>query len=305
MKIFNLKLHITNPSTSPRLPSSLKFRRTRRRAEVVSPAFTIIEILIIAPIVILVIGIFITVIVNMTGDVLSTRGANVLAFNIQNSLDSIQRDVKLSGAFLATNNITLTSPQGYGDDTTNFHNADATNGTMLILNSYTTNINPTASNRNIVYAHDQPNACNSAQISQNDPLMMNTIYFVKSNTLWRRVIAPSFYATVGCSVPWQQPSCAPTASGAFCKTQDIRLVDGIQTGGFSVSYYTSIDSTTANTTASDSSQTDTARLAALQTTNTIVITINATNVISGRTINQTGTIRAVSPNNNIAATTGS
>lgn len=261
--------------------------------------FTIVEILIVAPIVILVIGVFMTSIVTMTGNVLSSRGADVLVFNIQDSLNRIQQDVGLSGAYLATNNIALTSPQGYNDDTTNFHNADPTNGTMLILNSYTTTANPLSSTRNIVYAAGQPNPCNSPLVNQNTPVMVNAIYFVKNNTLWRRVVAPSSYLTVGCSVPWQQPSCAPTASGAFCKTQDVRLVDGIQSGGFSVGYYPSPGSTTTNSTASDSGQTDSTRLTALQANDTVVVTITATNVIAGRNVTQTGTIRAISPNNNI------
>lgn len=259
--------------------------------------FTIVEILIVAPIVILVIGVFISVIVSMTGDVLASRGATALAYNIQDALNRIEQDVTTSGAYLATNNITLTSPQGYNDDTTNFHNADATNGTMLILNTYATTENPLSSTRNIVYVAGQPNPCSSLLINANVPVMMNVIYFVKDNTLWRRVVAPSNYLTVGCNVPWQQPSCAPDISGAFCKTQDVRLVDGIQTGGFSVNYYPSPSATIPSAIANSSAQTDTARFEALQLNSTVEVTINATNIVAGRNISQTGTMRTVSPNN--------
>jgi hypothetical protein len=259
--------------------------------------FTVVEILIVAPIVILVIGVFISVIVNMTGDVLASRAATTLAYNIQDALNRIDQDVTQSGAYLATNNITLTSPQGYNDDTTNFHNADATNGTMLILNTYATTNNPLATTQNTIYYPNVPNACGSPLINSNMPVMMNTIYFVKNSTLWRRTIATNLYTTVGCSVPWQQPSCAPGISNAFCKTQDVRLIDGIQSSGFSVGYYPSPSSTTPNTIASDSAQTDVARFAALQANSTVVVTINATNIVAGRSISQTGTIRTVSPNN--------
>lgn len=264
--------------------------------------FTIIEILVIAPVVILVIGIFISAIVSMTGDVLAARGSNVLVYNIHNALDHIEQDVKSSGAYLAINNITLSSPQGYNDDSTNFHNADPSNGTMLIINTYTTTVNPLISTRNVVFT-SAPYSCSSPQVNQNPPVMMNVIYFVKGNTLWRRTIAPSFYNTVGCSVPWQQPSCAPGVSGAICKTQDIRLVDGIDVGsGFSVNYYPDPASTTANATASNDTLADNVRLAALQTTNTVAITISATNNVAGHSISQTATIRAVSPNNNTTPT---
>ncbi len=273
-----------------------------------SKGFTLVEMLIVAPIVILMIGIFVSAIVSMTGDVLATRASNSMAYNIQDALNRIQSDVILSGSFLATNNISVVSPQGYNNnDTTPFHNANVsgTVGQILVLNTYTTTANPSTSTRNLVYMSNQPNACNSPLVSQNQPLMMNVVYFVKSNTLWRRVIAPANYTTSGCvsgsvGLPWQQPSCAVGTTGTICATKDERLVDGVQT--FTINYYSTPSSTTANTIAVDSSQSDSIRLAALQTTSTISATISATSTVAGRDISQTGTIRATSPNSNSAST---
>ena len=269
--------------------------------------FTLIEMLIIAPIVILMIGIFISAIVNMTGDVLSTRASNSLSYNIQDALNRIESDVTSSGAFLATNDIALVSPQGYDDNTGVFKNSIST-GPMLILKTYTTNINPQNSARNIVYMSGQPNACSSSLYNQNQPLMMNTIYFIKNNTLWRRVVAPANYANAGCitnvgtplattGAPWQRPSCTPTVSGTMCPTKDEELVDNVDS--FSVSYYTTPHSTTENTIASDPTHiySDNVRFAALQASSTVSVTINSSNTIAGRSISQSGTIRATSPNN--------
>lgn len=263
-----------------------------------SRGFTLIEMLVIVPVVILVIGIFISVIVSMTGDILAARGSNALSNNIQDALNRIEQDVNSSSGYLATNNITLTSPQGYDNDTASFDNV-GTNGTMLILNSYATTGNPLSSNQSTIYT-PSPNPCNSTQINQNPPVMVNIIYFVKNGTLWRRVVAPYNYATIGCSVPWQQPSCTPGyATPSFCKTQDTRLVDNIQTNGFNVSYFINAGSVSANATASDSSQPDSTRQTALQAANTIGVTINATGTIAGRNVSQSGTLRAVSPNNTV------
>lgn len=272
-----------------------------------SSGFTLIEILIVAPIVILIIGLFISMIITMTGDVLSTKGKSSMAYNIQDALNRIEQDVKLSGSYLAATNLIITSPQGYNNDTTAFHNAttDTTIGPMLILNSYTTTSNPTTSVRNLVYTNT-PYACNSGSASLNFPLVMNVIYFVKGNTLWRRTIANSNYATIGCDivagasiVPWQQPSCAPGTTGTMCITQDIRLVDGVSSsGGFVINYYTSINPDVENTTASDGSQSDATRFANLQTTKISKITINATGVSAGRDIIQSGSVIVTSPNNN-------
>ena len=261
--------------------------------------------LIIAPIVILVIGVFVSAIVSMTGDVLAVRAANALTYNVQNALNTIDADVKASGGYLATNNITLTTGQGYDNATSVFKNADATNGTMLILNSYATTANPLSSTRNFVYLTNQPSACSSALISQNSKLMTNIVYFVKNNALWRRVIMPSTYNAgtgTNCATPWQKPTCAigyDPATLTFCKANDIKMVDGISASGFIINYYAA-GSTSANTTANASGQTDAARQAAMQTTNTIGVTINAAKTIAGRDITQSGVIKSVSANNNVS-----
>jgi hypothetical protein len=178
---------------------------------------------------------------------------------------------------------------------------------MLILNAYATTNNPLSATRSVMYMSGQPNACNSTQLSQNPPVMLNIVYFVKNNTLWRRVVMPSNYASVGCNsgvvgAPWQIPSCSPSVTNSYCKSQDERLVDGIQNGGFSVSYYNAPDAATANSIASDASQSDAVRQAALQTAATVGITINASGTVSGRDISQSSTVRVTSPNNNITPT---
>jgi len=258
--------------------------------------FTIVEMLIIAPIVILTIGAFVTVIVNMTGDVLATRSSNVLAYSIQDALNRIEDDVKLSTTFLEANNISLTgSHQGFDDNVANFANVDnGTNGNMLILNTLATTGNPLSPTSGLIYLTGQPNACGATQ-NQNTPMTMNVIYFVKNNTLWRRSIMPSNYATgltVSCNTPWQQPSCAPGVADSFCKTQDVRLVDGINPSDFVVQYFNTADATAANTVAGNNAATPANRHIALQSTQTATATINITKTAAGRQISQSGTMRA-------------
>jgi len=266
--------------------------------------FTLVEILVVAPIVILAIGVFITMIVTMTGDIMASRGANSLAYNVQDALSRIEQDVKHSGAFLATNNI-ITTPQGYDNAVAPFDNAntDTAIGPMLILNVYTTTSNPVSPTRNIVYTKN-PNACGSNLKSQNPPVMMNVVYFIKNNTLWRRTLAKTGYndiTNITCDVPWQQPSCYPGISGTICKAQDIKLVDGVSpNSGLTINYYPTPSSDTPNAVASDGSVTDdTTRLAALQSNSTVKVTINAASTIAGRDTNFSSSIRATSPNNYI------
>jgi hypothetical protein len=259
--------------------------------------FTLIEMLVIAPIVVLAIGAFLTVIISMTGEVLSSRGANTLAYNVQDALNRIDQDVKLSTTFLATNNITLTAgeAQGYNNDATNFTNVGGSSGTSLILNSLATNDNPTSLTSGLVYQTDKPNACASDRVQDNTPMSINIVYFVKDNTLWRRTIMPSNYAvgtSVYCSTPWQQPSCAPGYTAVFCKTNDIKLVEGVGSTGFSVQYYTSASSTSANATASDTAASVTDRGTALQSLPTVGVVITASQSIAGRSVERSASLRS-------------
>jgi len=188
--------------------------------------FTVVEMMVIAPIVILVIGSFIFAIVKMTGDVMSTRNANTLAYNIQDALNRIEDDARLSMGFLYSS-INPTTPQGSDNGSTAF-SATTTNKT-IIINTFATTDNPLSSSRGLVYTNTPITNCNSPQISQNPPLMTNTVYFVSGDTLWRRVIMPSNY-TNSCppNAIWQKPSCAIGQIGSLCQTTDMKLVENIK-----------------------------------------------------------------------------
>jgi hypothetical protein len=85
----------------------------------------------------------------MTGSVLVSRGANAISYSINDALTRIDQDVKASAGFLSANNITLSTGQGFDDNTGIFQNATIANGTMIILNSYATDQNPLTPTRNI------------------------------------------------------------------------------------------------------------------------------------------------------------
>ncbi len=263
--------------------------------------FTIVEMVVVIPLIIVLVGVFITTIIGMTGDVLGNRASNVLSYDIQSALDRISNDVTRSGAFLSANNISVSSPQRYDDDDTGFTNVGA-NGTMLILNEYTTTQDPLNSSREPVYVSYKPYSCSSEYVSENQILMVNIVYFVKDNALWRRVIAPSNYISLGCSTPYQQPTCAPGVSGTLCKTEDIKVIDDVEAGGFSVEYYPNPNSDSKDNVADDPSKTDSERQTALSGNSTVKVTLNVARTVAGREFSQTSSIRSVSQNNNPDAT---
>ena len=271
--------------------------------------FTFVELVIIAPIVILSIGAFVAVVVNMTGEVLSSRAANVLSYNVQDALNRIEQDVKLSTTFLSTNSpniIDSDTNQGYDDGTTVFNNAEPTanpKGQMLILNALATTGNPISSSSQVAYLANSPNPCGTQQ-AKNNPLTYNIVYFIKDSTLWRRTVMPATYDTTACNAlgsgspgiaaPWQRPSCTPSDTGTYptthCKTYDERLVSGVEPNAFTVSYFTAGNSTAASANATGSSSATT-RQSALSSATTALISINAKQTVATRTIEQSASIR--------------
>lgn len=238
--------------------------------------FTLVEVAVVMPLVILVIGILVGAIMAMVGNVLVTRADNSLIFNIQEALTKIESDVETSGAYLATNNFAVQSPQGVNDNTDKF---TSTAG-YLVLNAYATTGNPASADRTLVY-EEAAGTCDET----NGILMYNIVYFVKAGSLWRRTVMPNNYNATGtnCSKPWQKPSCSTEKmSEPFCKSKDSKLVNGVTE--FNVKYYNSADTelTAAN----------------LASSTYIKIEIKAKGSAAGRTFTESGSIRAISPNNN-------
>jgi len=271
--------------------------------------FTLIEMMVIAPIVILLIGAFIALIVNLTGEVLSSRGSNGITYDIQDALNRIEEDVKLSTTYLAVNNISLTATkQGYGTDTTNGSSVNFTNiqkaggsNASLILNGLVTNGNPMSTSAGLIYLANKPSDCSSQEdYSKNTPMTMNVVYFVDANNvLWRRVLMRSDYNDTnircGSAGPWQQPSCLVGYNAAtmpFCKTNDVRLIDGVSPSDFTIQYFASSDSTSPDPTANNPTiSSDSTRNTALQSTPTVNVSITSRKNIAGRDISGTGSIR--------------
>lgn len=267
--------------------------------------FTIVEVLVIAPIIILALGAFIAVMVNMTAEVLKTQSENSMVQGTQDALSSIERDIKLSGQFLAGNELVAQSPQGYADgygtinsdsDVNSFTNVTAgnTRSKMLILRTFTTDKNPIDGTRQPIYT-DQPTA-SCAQKTTNKLFSSNTIYFVKNNTLWKRTIVQQGSGRPNlCDTPWQQPSCSSTVTkGTFCKVNDSRLADNVS--DLTIDYFTNPGDTTPIADANDTTKTVSQRNDALSGATTAKISITTAAKVAGRDVGNTAAVRATKLN---------
>jgi Tfp pilus assembly protein PilE len=250
-----------------------------------SKGFTLVELLIIAPIVVVLVSGFVALMISMVGDVLTTREQTNATYESQDALDRIERDTRLSNTFLTTTG-TLTSPQG-SDNSFNGTAAFTNTSSTLILNELATDANPASTTRWLIYYANQPNACGSQQETSNVPFTIRVVYFLKNGSLWRRTIVPDFNhnaivdAQTICATthdPWQQNSCSPGYTDARCKTEDEQIVRNVTS--FTMKYYSSPSGTT------DLGPTGAAGATTVETT------INTGNSIAGRAYTSSVSLRA-------------
>lgn len=256
-------------------------------------AFTIVELVIMAPIVMFVIGAFIAVIMDMASQAAVSRVQTEMVYTVQDGLNRIEQDIKFSISFLAINNITISSPQGYNNDATNFVNVNngSTGDNALIINAVATDKNPSDPTAKPIYLTNTPNACLSANVSSNTPMKYNIVYFVKNNSLWRRTLMPSNYLTAGCSVPYQVPSCAASQTGSMCITEDIQVISNITASNFILNYYPSASSTTADTVSKTTANSDAVRGAQLLILPTVGVDVSSSKTVANKTVSKSGSLR--------------
>lgn len=249
--------------------------------------FTLVEMLVIAPLVLLLIGGIVASMVQATGEVVSVRAKNNLTYNLQDALNRVENDIELSVGFLATTDTAfdINTPQGVNNNTQDFVNASSTDSSLLLAVPLTTK-SPTDSTRQLVYLANNPNACTHANVTNNRVMTGVVAYFVKDNTLWRRLILPPNYLTAGCASPWQQPSCQPGIAGAFCKTEDIELLSGVSGGNFNIAYFANASSSSPISSAANSSNSHAVRQSGLSSATTAEVSITSEIKAGGDNISQ-------------------
>lgn len=244
-----------------------------------SRGFTLVEILVIAPLIIITVAIFVALIITITGDVLRTKGSNDLIYNTQDTLNRIEQDANLAVEFRATSYTPL-SPNGI-TGTTNFDGSSAftvggSSPARLILRSLSTDKQPLSETRQLIYK--SPPSCSGSTV----PYTHDIIYFIKGSSLWRRVLigdstlAGTNTAGAPCATPWQIATCSPGYTSTVCKAEDSELMTDIQS--VTVEYFK--DDGTSATSAE-------ASIAVA-----VRVTIQTSNTVAGRASTSTNTLYA-------------
>jgi hypothetical protein len=201
-----------------------------------SPAFTLVEVLVISPIIILFIGAFIGLIVNLTGESLRLRESNAAAYGVHDALDEMDTASGSALGFLTTTG-TVQSPQGANNDTSAFTNTASGQPDRLIIKSAATTKSPFDPTRELVY--EGSGSCSA----QNPVYTYTTVFFVSGSTLYKRTILPS--SPAACTTPWQKPSCEESrvaSNTTTCKTSDEKLLENVE--DITISYYDTPSATT-------------------------------------------------------------
>ena len=253
--------------------------------------FTLVEMLVVAPIAILSIAAIVALSISVVGDALISQDRATTAYTIQESLDRIEQDVRVSNSFL-TGYSNLLAGQGKNatstlmTDTTAF--TATTNGTVtdtLILDQTATTSDPFDSSRTLVYYNSQPYTCGASSAHLNRTLQAPVIYFLRNdndgngNVLWRRVIVPIWNTNAGasmdadsvCAAPWQRDTCPKV--NANCQAVDEKLINNVT--AFTLAYYTATGTSVADGSSA----------------NSVKILLTTTKTIAGASTTSSGTLR--------------
>jgi len=241
--------------------------------------FTLVEMLIVAPLIVLVIATLVGFLLGLVGDSVVANTRTQAVYDIQTALTQIERDSFLGTQFMST--YVPNSPQGKDDSVKAFKTTEGD----IIINQFGTTSDPTDATRAIVYYANQPQAC-GGQYQANQPFFVKVIYFLKtesdgSQSLYRRMIEPlnntgSNNGDTTCGVPWQRGSCTVQnlSSSLRCASKDMKLLTNVAL--FTTTYFNKADPAVMIT---DPTIADSLR-----------VTIKVTKGVAGKTVNQTMSI---------------
>ncbi len=207
--------------------------------------FTIIEIGIIVPILIVTVLILFDALFAMIRMSDVEGGKIDLTYNAQNAINNIESDIVLASLFLPSIDSNLTTdpyPPAANGGTWSYL-GDSSTSRILIARLYSTTKNPLNSTRQPSFiGTPSTTECNSSNIYLNDAQQYDTVYFVKNGNLFRRRIIDT--ATSLCEGQYQKFSCPSqadlTAQGlgsrnGLCQADDELLASNVSS--FTVTYY--------------------------------------------------------------------
>jgi len=207
--------------------------------------FTVIELLLVLPLAAVIVTVFVSILIITLQ--FATRNKTQLeqVGTSQLALNQLERDVRYSTEYLMSLPDEFSDPNANGfSETWSYRGSpySDSNKRVLLLRSFTTEGNPYAPNRTPIYTDSAEYNCSvtppSGTLYLNPQLSYITIYFIKSKTLYRRIVTDTTTPICGSADIYQKQSC-PTGSGGICEAKDEIMARNVS--AFRIGYYVQED----------------------------------------------------------------
>lgn len=250
-----------------------------------------VEVAIVLPIAVFVVLALLSMSIRLINSSSDQNALTKRMADIQVALDRIEQDVSLSNAYLSVSlagghnsnqscDYTNKTFREVGSHFQPFKLTGQGNRPALILQTLLTTDNPLTEDtaKNLVHMSFTPHD----DCRLNPPLFSSTIYYIKDNSLYRRVIFPDNvrYPEVAhlislpsnCEVPWQRPTCGQSSSQVTSFYPDTKLLDSAE---MEIEFFNTASPNTPLTEIFSLSLNDAERQAALDSAITVHITLRS------------------------------
>ncbi|MBI3494459.1 hypothetical protein HY004_00545 [Candidatus Saccharibacteria bacterium] len=234
--------------------------------------FTLIEVAVVAPIMILVALGIVAILITLVTSTLRPNARSIVMQQEQKAMDSIESDINNSSGLITD------LPSNFSDGNAAADYYDPPAGTAVIgIQTYDQIVNPNdnSGTKVIPAFKDSASSCtNITDLSASNIVPIVVVYFVKDNTLYRRTLTQYYGSTPAntCGTKLAKQTCIT------CTNKDIVLIAADSISAFSVVYYTGITNDVVTT---DPTVAKSAKI-------TITASINA----GGDAVEYTSTLRA-------------
>ncbi len=244
--------------------------------------FTLIEVAVVAPIMILVAISIIAILIILVSSTVQPNARSLIMQQEEKALDVIESDINNSYAYISSTSsygFLSTLPANFADSASSDYSSPPSGTTVIALKTFNQIIDSTDSSRTKVLPafKDTASCSNTTDLSASNIAPIVVVYYVKNNTLYRRTLVDTTNPST-CGTKLARQSCLTS-----CAAEDTALVqvDALRT--FSVVYYTGItnDIVTTDPTAARSAK----------------VTITAASDAGGDSVEYTSSLRAARLNN--------
>lgn len=247
--------------------------------------FTLIEVLLVFPMLLIAIAGMLAVLIVLLQQNTSQRASLNVTYQTQQALDIMDNDIRYSSHFLVAADPSPLNTDNYGSDNSgqawSYKDYDAQHR-VLIVRAYSSTDNLLSDSRKNVYINQV--GCTGSSKYANPTLQYDIIYFIRNNTLFKRIIVDTTTAT--CDAQYQVQSCPIDVTyprNSVCKADDEVLLENAT--GMTIQYYvnpsdsTPIDAFNSN----DPTILDSAQSA--------LITLTSSTTVSGEPVTSTLILR--------------